>query len=163
MLIQSTDDLPVIRKNIEQGFKETQSTVTKWITDFRKKIEGDEDTEEAYDRYGNPVPQQSSSQQRQNFGPSQSDQLYGIRKSAEQRRSADRERYDTDNRVLGDDFEALELRDEEGISHHSLKSASYQSPLLTVVRQLPHLSLHALLQTQTSLNPPPSLLRRPAL
>ncbi|KAF2651758.1 hypothetical protein K491DRAFT_696200 [Lophiostoma macrostomum CBS 122681] len=106
------DDLPVIRKNIEQGFKETQTKVTQWITDFRKKLDGEEDHEEAYDRYGNPV-QSSSSQPRQNFGPSQSEQLYGIRKSAEQRRSADRERYDTDNRVLGDDFEALELRDEE--------------------------------------------------
>jgi len=40
--------------------------------------------------------------------------MYGIRKSAEARRSADRERYDNDNRVLGDNFEALELRDDEG-------------------------------------------------
>lgn len=51
---------------------------------------------------------------RQNFGPSQSDQLHGIRKSAEGRRSADRERYDADPRVLSDDFSTLELRDNEG-------------------------------------------------
>ncbi|KAF2268684.1 hypothetical protein CC78DRAFT_575665 [Lojkania enalia] len=99
------DDLPIIRKNIEQGFRETQTKVNKWITDFRKKLDGDDE-----DEFG----QGQSSQQRQNFGPSQSDQLYGIRKSVESRRSADRERYDTDNRVLGDDFEALELRDDEG-------------------------------------------------
>lgn len=74
-----------------------------------KKIDGEP---EAYDQYGNPV----QPPRRQNFGPSQSDQQYGIRKSAEHRRSADRERYDTDNRVLGDDFEALELRDDEGMT-----------------------------------------------
>lgn len=102
----------MIRKNIEQGFRETQTKVNKWITDFKKKLDGEP---EEYDQYGNPVS--TSSQQRQNFGPSQSDQLYGVRKSAEQRRSADRERYDTDNRVLGDDFEALELRDDEGTSN----------------------------------------------
>ncbi|KAF2682189.1 hypothetical protein K458DRAFT_433159 [Lentithecium fluviatile CBS 122367] len=101
------DDLPEIRRNIEQGFRETQSKVNKWITDFKKKLDGEPDE---YDRYGNPVPRQDEPQ---NFGPSQSDQLHGIRKSAETRRSSDRERYDNDNRVLGDDFEALELRDDE--------------------------------------------------
>ncbi|KAF2473583.1 uncharacterized protein BDR25DRAFT_340941 [Lindgomyces ingoldianus] len=104
------DDLPVIKKNIEQGFRETQSKVNEWITNFRKKLDGEDD----YDEHTHAQP----SQQRQNYGPSQSDQLYGARKSAEQRRSADRERYDTDNRVLGDDFEALELRDDEAPAHH---------------------------------------------
>jgi hypothetical protein len=106
------DDLPVIKKNIEQGFRETQTKVNEWINVFRKKLDGDD---EAYDQYGNPTAPQAP--RRQDYGPSQSDQMYGIRKSAEQRRSADRERYDTDNRVLGDDFEALELRDEEGTLH----------------------------------------------
>jgi hypothetical protein len=41
--------------------------------------------------------------------------MYGIRKSAEQRRSADHNRYDADNRVLGDDFAQLEMRDHEGM------------------------------------------------
>ena len=41
--------------------------------------------------------------------------MYGIRKSAEQRRSADHNRYDADNRVIGDDFAKLELRDNEGM------------------------------------------------
>jgi len=106
------DDLPEIRKNIEQGFKETQQTVTKWISNFTKKLDGEV---EEYDRYGNPqyTGRTGPPQQRQNFGPSQSDQMYGIRKSAEQRRSADHNRYDADNRVIGDDFAKLELRDNE--------------------------------------------------
>lgn len=107
------DDLPEIRKNIEQGFKETQKTVTNWISNFTKKLDSGE--MEEYDRYGNVqyTGRQPPPQQRQNFGPSQSDQMYGIRKSAEQRRSADHNRYDADNRVIGDDFAKLELRDNE--------------------------------------------------
>jgi len=108
------DDLPEIRKNIEQGFKETQKTVTSWITNLTKKLDGEPDN---YDQYGNEVQTHraggQSSQQRQNFGASQSDQLHGIRKSSEARRSADHNRYDADNRVLGDDFAQLELRDNE--------------------------------------------------
>lgn len=112
------DDLPEIRKNIEQGFKETQKTVTSWITNLTKKLDGEP---ENYDQYGNEVQTHRvgnpSSQQRQNFGASQSDQLHGIRKSAEARRSADHNRYDADNRVLGDDFAQLELRNNEARPH----------------------------------------------
>jgi hypothetical protein len=94
---------------VRKGFLETQTTVNKWITNFRKKLDGEDDESD--------VVQPSNSQnQRQNFGPSTHEQLYGIRKSSEARRSGDRERYDADNRVLGDDFEALELRDEEGMA-----------------------------------------------
>ncbi|KAF2083617.1 hypothetical protein K490DRAFT_51194 [Saccharata proteae CBS 121410] len=101
------DDLPEIKENIRKGFVETQSKVNKWITDFRKKIDGDEDED-------HPARAGSSGQyQRQNFGPSQSEQLYGIRKSAEGRRSGDRERYDADPHVLSDDFSALEMRDND--------------------------------------------------
>ncbi|KAF2202249.1 hypothetical protein GQ43DRAFT_316349 [Delitschia confertaspora ATCC 74209] len=101
------DDLPIIKENVRKGFLETQSKVNKWITDFKRKIDGDDDD----DDYATSSHLQ---QQRRDYGPSQSDQLYGIRKSSEQaRRSADRERYDTDNRMLGDDFEALELHDNE--------------------------------------------------
>lgn len=113
------DELPEIRKNIEQGFKETQKTVTNWISNFAKKLDGGEIDE--YDKYGNPqyTGRTGPPQQRQNFGPSQSDQMYGIRKSAEQRRSADHSRYDADNRVIGDDFAKLELRDNEGSAQRS--------------------------------------------
>ncbi|KAK8211896.1 hypothetical protein IWZ01DRAFT_500692 [Phyllosticta capitalensis] len=100
------DDLPVIQENIKKGFLETQTKVNKWISDFKKKLDGDEEEE--------PVAGSSGQFRRQNFGPSQSDQLHGIRKSAEGRRSADRERYDADPRVLSDDFSTLELRDNEG-------------------------------------------------
>ncbi|KAF2838784.1 hypothetical protein M501DRAFT_1052376 [Patellaria atrata CBS 101060] len=100
------DDLPVIQENIKKGFLETQSKVNRWISDFKKKIDG-EDSDEA-------MSPPSSSTQRQNFGPSQSEQLYGIRKSTEMgRRSGDHARYDADPRVLSDDFTTLELRDDE--------------------------------------------------
>lgn len=126
--LSSADDLPEIRKNIEQGFKETQKTVTGWITNLTKKLDGEPDE---YDRYGNPVSRDQRTQGqpssgRQNFGPSQSDQLYGIRKSAEQRRSADHNRYDADNRMLGDDFAQLELKDNEGRSPES----DYLQPIM---------------------------------
>jgi hypothetical protein len=106
-----SDDLPVIRQNIQKGFQETQTKVNKWIMDFKKKLDGDEDDE--------PPHAQSSTQAppRQNFGPSQSEQLRGIRRSAEQgRRSGDRERYDADPRVLSDDFTQLDMHDTEGRS-----------------------------------------------
>jgi len=101
----------VIKENVRKGFLETQSKVNRWITDFRKKLDGDNEDGDGIVHPG------GSNQQRQNYGPSQSDQLNGIRKSTEHsRRSGDRERYDADNRMLGDDFEALELRDDEGTS-----------------------------------------------
>ncbi|GME24514.1 Cue domain-containing protein [Neofusicoccum parvum] len=101
------DDLPVIQENIKKGFLETQSKVNNWVTGFMKKLDGEDEDETRPGQSG------SSQNRRQNFGPSQSDQLYGIRRSAEGRRSADRERYDSDPRVLGDDFSGLELRDNE--------------------------------------------------
>jgi hypothetical protein len=110
--LHDADDLPVIKKNIEQGFRETQLKVNKWVGDFIKKLDGEP---EEYDNYGNPLPGPATKrweEANREHGPQ-----YGGRRSAEQRRSADRERYDTDNRVLGDDFDALELRDEEGMSH----------------------------------------------
>jgi len=113
------DDLPVIKENMRKGFLETQNTVNSWITNFRKKLDGDDDESDVV---------QPGTNQRQNFGSSQSEQLYGIRKSSEARRSGDRERYDADNRVLGDDFEALELRDEEGPNQHSRSQRPLANP-----------------------------------
>lgn len=105
MLRRFADDLPVIRENVRKGFLETQTKVNKWINDFRKRIDGEDEDD----------PTLANNPQRRDFGPSQSDQMYGIRTSAERaRRSGDRERYDADNRVIGDDFERLELRDTEG-------------------------------------------------
>ena len=103
------DDLPVIKENVRKGFLETQKSVNKWISDFKKRIDGDED-----DPYMGP-PRMDSPPRRQNFGPSQAEQMYGIRKSTDTgRKSTDRERYDADPHVLDDDFTSLELRDDEG-------------------------------------------------
>jgi len=111
------DDLPEIGRNIQQGFFETQKTVNKWITTFKKKIDGeDEDEEDLYSSGQQGGSRQGSG--RQDFGPSQSEQLRGIRKQAESqaqtRRSTEATRYDADPHELGDDeFERLELRDDE--------------------------------------------------
>jgi hypothetical protein len=105
------DDLPVIKQQLTKGFQDTQKTFNKWITDFKKKIDGDEDDEP-------PMAQSSrqGAQQRHDYGPSQSDQMRGIRKMSQEqsRRSGDRERYDADPRVLSDDFRELELHDADG-------------------------------------------------
>lgn len=102
---------------MRQGFLQTQKTVNKWLTDFKKRLDG-EDEEDDFSQPG------SSGFQRQDFGPSQSNQIYGIRKSSEGRRSGDRERYDADPRVLGDDFAQLELRDDETTSPERARTNS---------------------------------------
>ncbi|KAK3170884.1 hypothetical protein OEA41_002968 [Lepraria neglecta] len=96
------DDLPVIRDNIKKGFLETQSTVNKWVNSLKKKIDGEEEDD-------------SQRPPRQGYQPQQS---YGGRRSNEfGRPSADRERYDADPQVLGDDFAGLSMKDNEGKSH----------------------------------------------
>jgi hypothetical protein len=104
-----TEDLEEFQQalgDISKGAKETISSFFSSVKQQVDKVKGPV----GEDSYGNEV---YSREQRQNFGPSQSDQVRGIRRSAEARRSADHNRYDNDNRVLGDDFEALELRDDE--------------------------------------------------
>lgn len=114
------DDLPEIGRNIQEGFMETQKRVNSWITNFKKKIDGEDEEDDLYNS------SQSGSRQntgnwppRQDFGASQAEQLYGIRKAAEQqqqqaRRSTETQRYDADPRELSEDeFTRLELRDDE--------------------------------------------------
>ena len=102
-LTENTDDLPVIRDNIKKGFLETQQTVNKWVNTLKKKIDGEDE-----DDFQRPPGQ--------NYAPQQS---YGNRRSNDfGRRSADRERYDADPQVLGDDFAGLSLKDNEGIPQH---------------------------------------------
>jgi CUE domain len=96
------DDLPMIRDNIRKGFLETQSTVNKWVANFKKKLDGDDDE-------GLSGPPARPAQVQQGGNPGYSNYV---------RRSADRERYDADPQVLGDDFSTLELRDSEGKDHH---------------------------------------------
>lgn len=91
------DDLPAIRENLRKGFLDTQTKVNSWVTNLKKRLDG-EDTEEEPSHQ----PEQPSPYGRQ-------------RRSGDLgRRSGDRERYDADPQVLGDDFSALELRDHEG-------------------------------------------------
>ncbi len=92
--------MPIIKDNIKKGFLETQSTVNKWVNSLKKKIDGeDEDNFQGRQpQQGYPIPQQSSGRRSNEFG----------------RRSADRERYDADPQVLGDDFAGLQMRDNEG-------------------------------------------------
>ncbi|EMD01281.1 hypothetical protein BAUCODRAFT_61481 [Baudoinia panamericana UAMH 10762] len=128
------DDLPEIGRNIQQGFFETQKKVNSWISNFRKRLDGDDADEEDEDLYSasQPSSRQNTNrwaqggggvEGRQNFGPSQSEQLRGIQRAAEQRQqqqqrsarqSTEAARYDADPHQIGDDeFERLELRDND--------------------------------------------------
>ena len=93
-----TDDLPEIRDNIKKGFLETQSKVNKWISDFKKRIDGED--EDDLVQPGGASQQQSFTSPNRGYGDMP-------------RRSGDRERYDADPREIGDDFSALELRDND--------------------------------------------------
>ncbi|CAI7587461.1 unnamed protein product [Penicillium pancosmium] len=94
------DDLPVIRENLRKGFLETQTKVNSWVTNLKKRIDGEDLDEEQ------PQSSQEYEQQHSSYGrPRRSGDM--------SRRSGDRERYDADPQVLGDDFSALELRDSE--------------------------------------------------
>ncbi|KIW10178.1 hypothetical protein PV08_11139 [Exophiala spinifera] len=84
------DDLPEIRDNIKKGFIETQTTVNKWLTAFKKKLDGEDEDEQS--EQPPPMPP---------------------RRSRDMRRSADLQRYDADMQPIGDDFSKLELRDGE--------------------------------------------------
>ncbi|KAL4946234.1 hypothetical protein BDV06DRAFT_152389 [Aspergillus oleicola] len=93
------DDLPVIRENIRKGFLDTQTKVSSWVANLKKRIDGEEEEED------------HSQQAARGYG----DDSYGrSRRSGDLgRRSGDRERYDADPQILNDDFSALELRDSE--------------------------------------------------
>ena len=85
------DDLPVIRDNIKKGFLETQSKAMSFINNIRKQFDG----EESDDEQPPPPPPRKN----------QGQQVYS-------RRSGDRDRYDADPQVLGDDFTKLQLQDD---------------------------------------------------
>lgn len=139
-LTDVTDDLPVIKENIRKGFLETQSRVNTWVENFKRRLDGedsDEDVQHGQRQYG----------QRQQHANAYNDQGYPNRRSAEHRRSVDRERYDADPHVLGDDFSSLELRDNEGMALNLLSSVLISKcGKLTI--QAPHRVLLALRRTQ---------------
>nr|POE49360.1 cue domain-containing protein 5 [Quercus suber] len=126
------DDLPEIGRNIQQGFQETQKKFNSWITNIKKRIDGEDDDDDDLYASSQAGSRQNTNkwQGRQNFGSSQSEQMYGIRKSAEaQRRSTEAQRYDADPHELGDEeFERLELRDEEVPPAQPPRSSSRQKP-----------------------------------
>jgi len=82
------DDLPVIKENLRKGFLETQSKVNGWITNLKKKIDGEDED--------GPAPQGYNAQ-------------YRSRRSGDGRQSGDYNRYDADPQVLGDDFAGIQL------------------------------------------------------
>ena len=135
------DDLPEIGRNIQRGFAETQKQVNSWITTFKKRIDGDDDDEDLYSGSSSSNARPA----RQNFGPSQSEQMYGIRKSAEHtpRRSVEQQRYDSDPHVLDDsEFSRLELRDDEARKSPRLSNQwiSLANPTTTAPAQPPRTS-----------------------
>ena len=100
-----SDDLPIIRDNIRKGFLETQSKVNSFITNLKKKIDGEDEEE-----FQSP-PRRAAT----GYRASSPQQPYTGRRSGDMgRRSGDRERYDADPQVLGDDFAGLQMRDETG-------------------------------------------------
>jgi len=85
------DDLPIIKENLKKGFFETQKTVNGWLTNLKKKIDGEDGEEEsqhAHQRYG---------------------AQYRGRRSADGRRSGDYNNYDADPQVLSDDFAGMQM------------------------------------------------------
>lgn len=92
----------MIRENIRKGFLETQTTVNKWVANLKKKIDGEDD-----DEFNSTpaVPAQGYANQN----------TYGGGRSGDSgRRSTDRDRYDADPQVLGDDFTKLNLQENDG-------------------------------------------------
>ncbi|KAI4103038.1 MAG: hypothetical protein LQ339_004402 [Xanthoria mediterranea] len=98
------DDLPVIRDNIKKGFLDTQARVNSWVTNFKKKIDGEDDED-----FHGPPPPAASGYNAASTRPSP----FGRRSGEYPRHSADHDRYDADPQVLGDDFTNLHLRDHE--------------------------------------------------
>jgi len=102
------DDLPVIRENLRKGFLETQSKVNGWITNLKKKIDGEDEDE-------------TSPQQGYNAGNAP----YRSRRSGDGRQSGDYNRYDADPQVLSDDFAGIQLNSDgsKSISWKHLNSS----------------------------------------
>ena len=88
------DDLPIIKENLKKGFLDTQRTVNGWITNLKKKIDGEEEEDYTNMEYGGAAP-------------------YHNRRT---RQSGDMNRYDADPQVLDDDFAGIQLNDDGGIS-----------------------------------------------
>lgn len=84
---------------------ETQAKVNSWVTNFKKKIDGEDD-----DDFHRPPPPAASGYNAASTRPPP----FGRRSGEYHRHSADHDRYDADPQVLGDDFTGLHLKDHEG-------------------------------------------------
>ena len=106
------DELPAIKENLRKGFLETQSKVNGWITNLKKRIDGDDigdirQEQESHAQGGyQPVPGQGS------YRPS----------GDANRRSNDAGRYDADPQMLSDDFAGINMNDESSELFHSYTS-----------------------------------------
>lgn len=96
------EDLPVIKENIKKGFIETQSKVTGWFNEFKKRIENDTSPE------ASPAGSARSSGQYARAGAGRRPGL-----GDGSRRSRDGG-YDADPQVLSDDFTHLDMNDNAG-------------------------------------------------
>ena len=97
------EDLPVIKENIKKGFIETQTKVTGWFNDFKKRIDGES-------------PETSPPASARNSSSSYS--RAGTR--GQQRGGYDtvgRPSYDADPKVLSDDFTHLNVSSGSGEFH----------------------------------------------
>lgn len=109
------DELPVIKENLRKGFLETQSKVNSWITNFKKRIDGDD------------IGEIHAEQERHAQGY-QSQQQYGSRRGETGRRSGDSGRYDADPHVLSGDFSGMQLNDDTSELHHIVTPRSSSLP-----------------------------------
>jgi len=96
------EDLPVIKENLKKGFLETQTKVTGWFNDFKKRIESPE-----------PSPPESAPTSGQ-YARTGARRQTGFAGYEGGHRPRDGGTYDADPQVLSDDFTHLELRDNTG-------------------------------------------------
>lgn len=89
------DDLPVIKENLRKGFLETQSRVNGWISNLKKRMDGEGDDTSPHG-IGSP-----------------GGEGYRTRRSGDGRQSSDYNRYDADPEVLSDDFAGIQMRSDD--------------------------------------------------
>lgn len=101
IFLTGSDDLPVIKENIRKGFVETQNKFNSWITDIKKRLDGDSPENSPPSLYERPTTRpldQPSTRNSRDVG------------------------YDADPRVISDDFTHLHLRDNSIMDGRTLDS-----------------------------------------
>lgn len=101
--LTGSDDLPIIKENIRKGFVETQNKFNSWITDIKKRLDGDSPENSPPSQYEQPTTRplnQPSTRSSRDVG------------------------YDADPRVISDDFTHLHLRDSSIMNGRTLHSTN---------------------------------------